>query len=75
MYWSGLRLSSEVILDSVHCVLRARRLDFSGSPTWDDLWRGELNPPRDITDVDLPWYVLISLARDLPPFRRENGPS
>jgi len=75
MYWSGLRLSSEVILGTVHCVLRARRVDFSGTPTWDDLWRGTLNPPGDMRDEDMPWYVMVSLAKDLPPLTQGNGPS
>lgn len=74
MFWDALRLSTEDILGSVHCVLRARRLDVDRSPTWDDLWRGTLNPPDGISDTDQVWWILHQLCEDLNPVRRENGP-
>jgi hypothetical protein len=74
MFWSGLRLSTEDILGSVHCLLRARRVDFDRSAAWDDLWRGTLNPPHEITDSDLPWWTLTEIAHDLRPLRAETRP-
>jgi len=74
MYWSGLRLSAEVFLGSVHSVLRARRIDECGVTAWDDLWRSELIPPGDIGECDWPWYLLSLIAVDLEPLYRQNGP-
>jgi len=74
MFWGSLRLSAEDILGSVHCVLRARRQHEPRPDAWDDLYRGSLNPPHDMRDVDMPWYILSMLAYDLRPLDRGNGP-
>ena len=75
MFWGAFRLSSEHVLGTFHCVLRARRVDVARSPTWDDLYRGTLNPPGDMRDVDMPWWLLQSIAYDLPHNERGNEPS
>ena len=75
MFWGALRLSTEDVLGTFHCVLRARRVDVDRSPTWDDLYRGTLNPPHDMRDVDMPWWVLMHLADDLRPQYRGKRPS
>jgi len=74
MYWSALHLSAEYFLGTFHVVSRARRVDFDRTHGWDDLYRGVIYPPHDMSDTDMPWHVLSRVAADLRPIYAENGP-